>query len=283
MFPPPTPLVKNLMILNAIIFLVVVLPGFLGYPINIEDKLALYYPASPYFRPYQFVSHFFMHADPGHIFFNMLGLYFFGPTLEERLGPGRFLLLYIIAAIGAMGLHIGEIWWKLQQSYEYLAAFTADPSLANFNGFFSGIDLGGLMMDNGKSVLPIYGNIQNDLAMGTNPEYIDTRALDLMQDYVDFQENSRMVGASGAVFGVLAAFAVFFPDREIRSLFIPFGIPAVYLIGVILGSELFLGVMNYNFDSVAHYAHIGGAIAGGIVAYVFKKTVLPPWLKRMDK
>jgi len=282
MFPPPTPLVKNLMILNAIIFLVVVLPGFLGYPINIEDKLALYYPASPDFLPYQFVSHFFMHANPGHIFFNMLMLYFFGPAMEERLGPGRFLLLYILAAIGAMGMHVGEIWWKLQQSYEYLAAFEMDPVLANFNGFFAKVDLGGLMMDNGKSVLPIYGNIQNDLAMGTDPEYITNRSIMLMQDYLDYQENSRMVGASGAVFGVLASFAVFFPQREVRPLFLPFGIPAIYIIGAILGSELLLGVMDYN-DSIAHYAHIGGAIAGGIVAYIFKKTVLPPWLKRGDK
>lgn len=282
MFPPPTPLVRNIMILNAIIFAVVVLPGFLGYPINIEDKLALWYPASTNFRPYQFVSHFFMHADPGHIFFNMLMLYFFGPTVEERLGSGRFLLLYFIAAIGAMGMHIGEIWWQLRQSYEYLAAFTTEPTLANFNGFFAGVDLGSLMTESGKSVLPIYGNIQNDLAMGTDPEYITSRAILLMTDYQDYQENGSMVGASGAVFGVLAAFAVLFPNREVRPLFFPFGFPAVYLIGAIIAAELFLGVANYN-DSIAHYAHIGGAIAGGIMAYIFKKTVLPPWMKRADK
>lgn len=282
MLPPPTPIVRYLLILNAIIFAVVVLPGVLGFKIEIEDQLALYYWTSDDFRPYQLLSHFFMHADVGHIFFNMLVLYFFGPALEERLGAVRFLILYFLSAFGAVGLHLGQIWWQVSHSEAAILAFSADPSLANFNAFWSGLNLDGYSIY-GRTMQIVVGETQNDLVMLKDPSLAIAEANKLMQEFTWLQAGSRMVGASGAISGVMAAYAVFYPWREIQLLFIPFGIPALFLVGGTFLADLFLGVMDYNYDTTARFAHVGGGIVGALIALVWKRTVLPPWLKRIDK
>ncbi|MBC6996249.1 rhomboid family intramembrane serine protease [Neolewinella lacunae] len=282
MLPPPTPIVRYLLILNAIIFAVVVLPGQLGYNLAIEEKLALYYWTSDNFRPYQLLSHFFMHADFGHIFFNLLVLYFFGPELETRLGGVRFLILYFLAAFGAVGLHLGQIWWQVSESEAAMLAFSVEPSLANFNAFWSGVDLEGYSIY-GRAMQVVVGETQNDLVMLKDPSLAIAEATKLMQEYTWLQENSRMVGASGAISGVMAAYAVFYPWKEIHMLFIPFGIPALFLIGGTFLADLFLGIMDYNYDTTARFAHVGGGIVGALLALVWRKTVLPPWLKRIDK
>ncbi|MEM1357155.1 MAG: rhomboid family intramembrane serine protease [Bacteroidota bacterium] len=282
MLPSPTPIVRYLLIINVLMFAVVVLPGELGFPIPLTETLALYYPGSDEFSPYQLVTHFFMHADLGHIFFNMLVLYFFGPTLEKRLGANRFLVLYLCAAAGAVALHSGQIWWQLSHSQEVLVAFTEEPSLQNFNRFFDGLDLRGYSYKN-RSLQVVVGEIENKLVMVKDPTLVFKEARQIMQEYAWLQEDSRMVGASGAISGVMAAFAVFYPWEKIQLLFIPIGIPALYLIGGTFAADLFLGIMDYSFDSTARFAHIGGGIVGLIFALIWRKTVLPPWLKRMDK
>lgn len=282
MLPPPTPVVRYLLIINALVFAVVVLPGELGFPISIAEKLALYYPGSGEFRPYQLLTHFFMHADLGHIFFNMLVLYFFGPTLEKRLEGKRFLALYLCAAAGAVAFHCGQIWWQVSHSQEVLAAFTEAPSLQNFNRFFAGLDLRGYTYQD-RSLSIIVGEIENKLVMVEDPTLVFQEARKIMQEYAWLQEDSRMVGASGAISGVMAAFAVFYPWQKIQLLFVPIGIPALYLIGGTFAADLFLGIMDYSFDSTARFAHIGGGVVGLIFALIWRKTVLPPWMKRMDK
>ncbi|MEO0733761.1 MAG: rhomboid family intramembrane serine protease [Bacteroidota bacterium] len=279
MLPPPTPIVRYLLLINAVVFALVVLPGELGYPLGLADKLALYYWTSDNFHPYQLVTHFFMHADLGHVFFNMLVLYFFGPEIERRVGAKRFLGLYLGAAAGAVLLHNGQIWWQVNQSGAMLAAFDADPTLANFNRFFAGIDFSVYTAE----LANYFGDLQNRIVISDDPSKALAEARILMEKFLWRQEASRVVGASGAVSGVMAAFAVFYPWQKIFLLFVPIGIPAIFLIGGTFAADLFLGIMDYSFDSTARFAHIGGGIVGLVLALIWKKFVLPPWLKRMDK
>jgi membrane associated rhomboid family serine protease len=281
--PPVTPIVRYLLILNALVFAVVVLPReMMGYSLQLEQALAMYYPTSASFRPYQLITHFFMHADIGHIGMNMLGLYFLGPIIETRLGPTKFILLYFLSAMGSVGLHIGEIWLSIQQYEDLLATFVANPSLQHLNEFFAGIDTSQIE-DNGTSVSMLVGELQNKLAMDTGGPAAISEANYLMQGYIEYLQKGQMVGASGAISGVLAAFAVFFPWQKLQLLFVPVGIPAIYFVSLIFLVDLFLGFADFGFDRIAHFAHIGGGITGAVLAFIWSKTTTPHWMKRVDK
>jgi membrane associated rhomboid family serine protease len=223
-----------------------------------------------------------MHADIGHIGMNMLGLYFLGPIIETRLGATKFILLYFLSAMGSVGLHIGEIWLSIHQYEDLLATFVADPSLQHLNEFFAGIDTSQIE-DNGTSVSMLVGDLQNNLAMDTGGPAAISEASYLMQGYIEYLQKGQMVGASGAISGVLAAFAVFFPWQKLQLLFVPVGIPAIYFVSLIFLVDLFLGFADFGFDRIAHFAHIGGGITGAILAFIWSKTTTPHWMKRVDK
>lgn len=225
MYPAPTPVVKTLLIINVAIFAIVTLPLQMGIQTpwhSLYYDMMLHYWTSDNLGVHQLLTHFFHHADLSHIFFNMLMLYFFGPVIEQRLGPQRFLTLYFVAAAGAVALHTGEIWWQLNNT----------PAIQTYAGF--------------------------------GPA------------------ESRMLGASGAISGVMAAFAVFFPRQRLQFLFIPFAIPAMYMIGGIFLLDLFMGIMDFSYDTTARFAHVGGAIAGAILAYLYKKSTTPPGVQRWN-
>lgn len=281
MLPPVTPIVKALLIVNFVVFGIVVLPQEFGYSLGLADKLALYYPTNPAFRPYQLLTHFFMHASITHIAFNMLTLFFFGPILEQRLGDKRFLLLYFLSAFGSVAFHLGEIWLSLQHSYELLAAFDVEPTLQKFNAFFSRVDVASLQ-DGGQPVSALVGNLQNKLAMNVEVDKAIAEATYLMNGYIEYQQASPVVGASGAISGLLAAFAVFYPWQKVQIIFIPVGIPAVYMITIGFLVDLYLGYADYGFDNIAHFAHIGGGVTGAILALIWRKTTTPTWMNRAD-
>jgi membrane associated rhomboid family serine protease len=274
MYPSPTPIVRYLLIINAIVFAILVLPAQFGIdsPLDfLNEQFMLVYFTHPDFQPFQLITHFFHHADLSHIFFNMLILYFFGPALEQRLGGKRFLLLYLVAAAGAVALHTSEIWWQVSTSEQALAAFNAEPTLNNFKAFFDGANFAGLSIY-GIDVSDIVGQIENNLVLADDPSKVWTEALDIMTRYAGRQEASRMLGASGAISGVMAAYAVFNPWQKLQLLFIPVPIAAVYMIGGIFALDLFMGVMDYSFDTTARFAHLGGGVAGALLAFYFKKT-----------
>ncbi len=116
-----TGVVRHLIILNALMFVgsYAILGSESWNPIAGEYahlgrlQLAAYMPGSEHFRPFQIVTHMFMHADFGHLGFNMLSLFFFGPQVESALGPKRFLFYYLACGLGAFALHIGVQWWEL--------------------------------------------------------------------------------------------------------------------------------------------------------------------------
>lgn len=280
---PVTPIVKYLIIINALVFAVVYLPGEMGYDLDIARRLSLYYPGGETFEPYQLVSHFFMHGNLMHIAFNMLSLYFLGPIVEKRLGGKNFLILYLGAAFGAAGLHSLEAWYEINKYQDMAAAFNADPTLSNLNAFFDKVATEQLIDENRQAVSKIVGTLQNQMALGNATPGIIEQAHNLMLEYGDYLKNSRPVlGASGAVSGVAAAFAVFFPWQKLQIIFIPIGIYAAYMIPGFFLIDLVLGILKLDIDNIAHFAHVGGAITGALIAYYFSKTVLPPWLKRED-
>lgn len=172
-----TPLIRNLIIINVVVFLIQNL-----FPVT-EYMLSLWPMGSEYFGAYQLFTYMFAHGGLWHIFFNMLALASFAPILENYWGDKKFLIFYIATGIGA------------------------------------GI---------------IYAGINYFMGISSGP----------------------MLGASGAIYGILMAFGMIYPNMEITLLFPPIPIKAKYMVFV-------MGFMTYAMDksgTVAHTAHFGGAL-----------------------
>ena len=282
--PPLTPVVKNLLIINVVVFAALNLLPYIGIDTGpIADHLALRYPTSEDFRPYQLVSHFFVHGGLTHLFLNMFGLYMFGPLVERRHGSQRFLLLYLLAAAGAVALHFGWTWYELHSLEQLLAEFRAQPALGPFDDFFRSVDTQSLSLDNGTSVSQVVEEIKGDLVL-RNENFGNTvgYAESIMDDYLTFKASVPMVGASGAIYGIVAAFAILYPNLPLMLIFLPVPIKAKLFVPLILLVDLVLGVMQFSWDPVAHFAHLGGALAGGLLAYYWYRTDPPAGTQRWD-
>ena len=178
----------------------------------------------------------FMHGGWAHIFFNMFALYSFGPILEQQWGGKRFLYFYLITGLGALGLQ-----WAVQAFEVYQISgspFISDALKSLFTQDNPNADAGNLPLDQLRTLYQIY--------MGP------------------------MVGASGAIFGLLVAFGMLYPDAELLLLFIPVPVKAKYIIPLYILVELSLGVASIQGDSVAHYAHLGGALIGFILVKLWR-------------
>lgn len=223
MFQQLTPITKNIIILNVIVFvLAYIFPQMLGY-------FAAFFPTSPYFKSWQIITHMFMHGGFMHIAFNMLTLASFGPVLERFLGDKKFLILYFLSGLGAFVLFN---LWELFQLYQ-----DAKPMIAE--GYaFSDI---------------LYGNF------GEIPRNLEESAMSVAEIL-----KTPMVGASGAIFGVIAAFSVLYPNAEMFIMFIPFPIKAKVLFPIAIVVSLVLGISGSG-GNIAHFAHIGGALVGYIL------------------
>ena len=219
MFQQLTPVIKNLLIVNIVFFL-----GSQFVPIA-YNYLPVFYPDSPYFKIWQVITHMFMHADLGHIFFNMFSLVIFGPMIEQVLGAKRFLNFYLISGIGA---------WLLQMGVQGIEIFNATGS---FFPLHHSLDLSTLNTSNPGLVQEVY--------------------------------TSRMLGASGAIYGVLLAFAYLFPNIPLQFLFIPVPIKAKYMIGGYILIEIYMSLSRPG-DSVAHLAHVGGALFGYLLLKLWR-------------
>ncbi len=196
------PVVKNIMIINAIMLLATfVIRSRFG--INLNEWLALYYFESDFFYPHQLITSMFMHGDLSHLFFNMFTLYMFGVTLESVWGSKRFLTYYLITGLGASLVH-------------WLVTF---------------------------------------IRIADAPYLI----------------NSSVIGASGAVYGVLLAFGVLFPNTRIMLLIPPIPLKAKHFVLIIGAIALFSGFGNIPGDNVAHFAHLGGMIFGFILLKYWSK------------
>lgn len=215
--------VKNLIIINVLFFVASMLVG--------EDRavtwLAGTYPGSPFFQPWQIITHMFMHGGLGHLFFNMFALYMFGSQLERLWGPQRFLNYYIISGLGGFFLH----------------------------EFFIGLDF-----------YQTYGTFFPDRAQLVPSGMTDRQAVYILESTF-----GRVVGASGAVFGILLAFGLLFPNTRLMLLFPPIPIKAKYFVTGYGLIELGLALENGSGDNVAHFAHLGGMLFGYILLKRWQK------------
>lgn len=283
-----TPVVKNLLLLNLFFFVAVYLDQEIGRSsygnpqgiLGLRDMLALHYPESPNFMPVQLATHFFMHGGFMHIFFNMFALVMFGPLLEAQWGPKRFLTYYFVCAFGSAALHMGYTWWDMSQMQEQIAAFQSTPSLALFNTFFEGVPLDRYRLENGDSVIALANKIrtaldENDLT------YASQQGSMLMREWYETMRDIPMVGASGAIYGLLLAFGMYYPDFKLMLIFLPIPIKARYFIPILMIVELYLGFQRYSWDNIAHFAHLGGALVGLLLILYWRKFD-PPNVQRWN-
>jgi len=236
---------KNIIIINVLLFLATMM---FQNKIDLISVLGAYPFNSPKFESYQIVTHFFMHAGFMHIAFNMFGVYIFGSHLERIWGPKRFFFFYILSALGAYLLYAGIDTYQTFQLKNEIVRLYGNESYANIHLIVNDFVTSG----------------QSNIA-GTPIEY--NYANKLAADFL-----TPMVGASGALFGVLAAFAMLFPNTELYLMFIPFPVKAKYLIGGYFILEVFLGFGKFQGDSVAHFAHVGGAIVGFILVKIWQRN-----------
>lgn len=237
-----TPVVKQLLIINIIFFI-----GSQLVPVSYE-YFAMFFPENPSFKVWQPLTHMFMHGGILHIAFNMFAMVSFGSALEHFWGGKKFLFFYISCGLGAALLHTGVNYYFFQDSLNTLIA----------NGYH-----------------------KTDILQLLNEGKIDTRWQELLtvSQFESFTGAymGTVVGASGAIYGLLTAFAFMFPNAELALMFIPVPIKAKYFVPGILAIDLFLGFKgNSLFGSggtgVAHFAHLGGAIAGFLMMLYWKKN-----------
>jgi membrane associated rhomboid family serine protease len=204
---------------------------------------ALWYPANAHFGVWQVVSYMFLHASLGHIFFNMFALVSFGTILEREWGAERFLLFYFLCGVGAALVQWGVNAYEFNSLHERLVAAGLTPSAIST-----------LLTDGG-------GNIPSDPAV---------QAM-LTQIYGIYA--SPMLGASGAVYGLLVAFGFLHPNAKLALMFVPVPIAAKYFIPILLGLDLFSGVTGFSLfgGSIAHFAHLGGAAIGFLLMLLWRR------------
>ncbi|OYU85374.1 MAG: rhomboid family intramembrane serine protease [Flavobacterium sp. BFFFF2] len=238
-----TETVKHLLIINTLLFILSI-SGLLP----ITKLFPLWLPDNPLFKPWQLVTYMFMHGGWMHLLFNMMALYSFGSTLEYSWGTKKFLFFYLSCGIGAALLHIGISHWEYQSvvdAMRLIPVFDTDIQLFLTEGRYNSQILESVPLSKLESLYSVY--------------------------------NSPTVGASGAIYGLLIAFAMMFPDAELALLFIPFPIKARYFVPGLLGLDLFLGLKGQSLfgsggTGVAHFAHLGGALVGFIIIWYWKKN-----------
>lgn len=243
--------VKNLLIINGLMLLLKIVMGTDSMGRSILDNwLGLHAIGSPDFKPWQVLTHMFMHAGPSsgggwywHIVSNMFALFIFGGPIERVMGPKRFLQYYLLCGLGAAALQMGVSYAESQATVAELEATGA--TLHDVKRMVAA-----------SHISPDEANLVLNEVVERHPG--SAQALqDMFWDYAGV-----MVGASGAVFGILIAFGMLFPNVELFLLFLPIPIKAKYFVVLYGLWELFSGVSQRPGDNVAHYAHLGGLIFG---------------------
>lgn len=251
---------KNLLIINVIVFLADQVLSRSG--IELTNWTALHNFQSEHFAPIQLVTYMFMHGNFAHIFFNMFALAMFGRVLEEVWGPKRFLIYYFVTGIGAALCQniVGCI--SLSSLQAEITAFTNTPDPDLFMRLIRGhLDHPATWVNN---------LVDSYSASPDNPAII-SQATRVAHELFSHFADVPTVGASGAVFGVLLAFGMMFPNVQLMLLFPPIPIKAKWFVlgyGLI---ELFAIITPQANDNVAHFAHLGGMLFGFLLIKYWNK------------
>lgn len=248
MFGRITPVVRNLLIVNIGIY-------FIAYllKINFNEFLGLRNLHSDHFLPFQYFTYMFLHGSTLHLLSNMFGLFIFGPLLEQFWGPKRFLIFYIVTGLGAGILYSGINYMETNSFARAVEKYNQEPSPAEFKYVLE--KKGNLKVSKiGELNSFIYDFSDNP----DDPDYINESKLFLNQ-WLYQKSNSLMVGASGAIFGILMAFGLLFPNTVLMLIIPPIPIKAKYFVAIYGLYSLFAGIRNDAGDNVAHFAHLSGA------------------------
>ncbi|MEI7626778.1 MAG: rhomboid family intramembrane serine protease [Bacteroidota bacterium] len=257
--------VKNLLIINGLFFLAQNTLGGQGAGFSFENVFALHAWQSPLFKPWQLVTHMFLHGDFGHIFGNMLALYMFGAVLENLWGPKRFLTFFIICGLGAALMHLLFLSYELvpmMKDYTDILVERASNSGQTTALFNFGMKHPHAFEQNADLVGIVANNPNNVEASNALFQYVSS--------YYEANLNTATLGASGAVFGILAAFVYLFPNTYIYLYFLV-PIKAKWLGIGYFTWELFFAIRNSAGDNIARWAHVGGAIVGLIIVMTWNK------------
>lgn len=242
-----TKAVGGLLIANVTLFVLTMIsqspagPGVSG--------LDLWFPLNENFTLWQFVTYMFMHGGFTHIFFNMFALFMFGVPLEIMWGSRRFLIFYFVAGIGAGLVYTVVNWVEFQFAVSHFTnAGISEPVVRAW-------------LESGSRSLAQF------------PPGLRSAAESLFRLY-----HSPMVGASGAVYGLLVAFGLIFPNAKLGLIFIPVPIAAKYFIPALVGLDLLSGVTGFSIfgGGIAHFAHVGGAVIGFLLMWYWRKTLKRP-------
>jgi membrane associated rhomboid family serine protease len=236
-----TETVKQLIIINVLFFIGTLIVGDPAYKL-----LAMFFPENSGFQFWQVITHMFMHGGYIHIFFNMFALYSFGSALESFWGSKKFLFFYISCGLGAALMHTGINYYYFNDAINTLAA----------NGFSK----------EGVIQLLNQGKI--------NTQWQELLTASQYQNFISAYMGT-VVGASGAIYGVIVAFAFMFPNAELALMFIPVPIKAKYFVPGLVLVDLYLGVSGQSIfggGGIAHFAHVGGALFGFLIMWYWKKN-----------
>ena len=235
-----TETVKVLLIINIIFFI-----GAYTMGDQAIRLFALWFFENENFRVWQIVTHMFMHGSFMHILFNMYALWAFGSPIEQVLGKEKFIFFYFSAGIGAAVIHTLVNYYQVEAGYNALLNAGMEPDAVQ------------QMLQTGQYSTGILNSVSKDM---------------LTEFYTAF--NTPAVGASGAIYGVLVAFGMMFPNIELFLLFVPVPIKAKYFIPGLIAIDLFSGFTGYSLfgGGIAHFAHVGGALFGFIMMWYWKKN-----------
>jgi membrane associated rhomboid family serine protease len=262
------PVVKNLLIINGIFFLATISLEKLN--IDLVDLLGLHYFASGKFHPYQLITYMFMHGSFMHIFYNMFAVWMFGSAIENVWGARRFLTFYIITGLGAALTHYVVVYFEMQPTLIAINSFLDNPTneglktfMASSNFHISSGNIAGLT----NEFIAKYNLL---MAEGNKTEALQS-AVNFISEYkTEFVNAPVVVGASGALFGLLLAFGMMFPNSLIFIYFL-LPIKAKYFVIIYGAIELFSGFSKISGDNVAHFAHLGGMLFGYLLIIYWKK------------
>lgn len=234
--------IKVLIIVNVIFYVIPYLVP--GIEKGMFEALALYFPQNEHFRYWQFVTNMFMHGGFTHLLFNMYALWAFGTPLELMWGRNKFLFFYFLSGIGAGVIYTLVNYFQFNAIYNELISLGVSPA-----------------------------DIQNILQTGKfNSAIISTFSEARLSNFYHLF-TIPAVGASGAIYGVLVAFGISFPNAKLAMIFFPVPIAAKYFIPVLIALDLFSGITGFSIfgGGIAHFAHIGGAIIGFLLMWYWRK------------
>lgn len=250
--------VKNLLIINVLLFFATFVFNS-AHICDLNRWLGLHYFVAPDFKPWQIITYMFMHGNFGHLFFNMFALWMFGASVENEWGTKKFLIYYLITGIGAALTHYGITYVEVAPTIDLVNQFVSSPSLETYRYLVEHNEVAQLqpMFQNNLMVLQNDPSSMNDLVAAT---------INIQDSYLN---SFVLIGASGAIYGILLAFGMMFPNSLIYIYFL-IPIKAKWFVLIFGLLELVYGVLG-TADGVAHFAHFGGMLFGLILILLWRR------------